>query len=257
MILVEAKNLSKRFGNGFKAVDDVSFSIPTGTTLGLIGESGSGKTTVAKMVAGMFEMSEGTLFFEGKQLSGNRSKDIKKAIQYVFQDPYTSLNPNLRVFQILAEPLNVYFKLNREQLKARVLELLHDVGLDESYSQRFPGELSGGQRQRIGIARAIAPQPKIIICDEPTSALDVTIQSQILNLLKTLQQKHNLSYLFIAHSLEVIYNMSDAVLVMKDGVIVESGSAYDIFHHPQHAYTQSLMDAILSVDIPYYPLKED
>ncbi|MHA7965647.1 ABC transporter ATP-binding protein [Paenibacillus sp. CAU 1782] len=257
--LLEINNLNKRYrtksGPDFAAVKDVSFTLREGETLGIVGESGSGKTTVAKMVAGMLASTSGTVTLAGKQL-GNaaRSREDKQRIQYIFQDPVSSLNPRLTIRSSLAEPLKLYFDYKGQQLDKVIDGLLEDVGLPSAFKHRYPKELSGGQCQRVGIARALAAEPSIIVCDEPTSALDMTIQAQILDLLKSLQQRKGLSYLFIAHGLEVIYSVSHRVIVMKNGEVVESGETKEIFHSPQHPYTQALIGSIPVIDIPNFEL---
>ncbi|MEF2965434.1 ATP-binding cassette domain-containing protein [Paenibacillus sp. M1] len=253
--LLKAEGLNKVYrtksGADFAAVRDVSFYLQQGETLGIVGESGSGKTTVAKMVAGMIPLTSGTIALGDKSLSSTkRIRSVRRSIQYVFQDPVSSLNPRWKIRDILAEPLKLYFQLGAKAIDSRVDELLDDVGLPREYKSRYPGELSGGQCQRVGIARALAAEPAVIVCDEPTSALDMTIQAQILDLLKNLQQKKGVSYLFIAHGLEVIYSISHRVMVMKEGQIVEEGETKHIFHDPQHDYTRSLIKAIPRIDIP-------
>ncbi|MDO3412417.1 ATP-binding cassette domain-containing protein [Saccharibacillus sp. CPCC 101409] len=255
--LLEIAGLNKvyrtRGGADFAAVRDVSFQLGAGETLGIVGESGSGKTTVAKMVAGMLPATSGRIALGGKAFGkSGRSRADKKKIQYIFQDPVSSLNPRLKVRDLIAEPLKLYFKLPPGEIDKRVDALLADVGLPRDYRSRYPKELSGGQCQRVGIARALAAEPSIIVCDEPTSALDMTIQSQILELLKQLQLQKGVSYLFIAHGLEVIYSISHRVLVMKDGEIVEQGDTRSIFHRPRHGYTQSLIGAIPRIPFPAF-----
>ncbi|MFK4304795.1 MULTISPECIES: ABC transporter ATP-binding protein [unclassified Paenibacillus] len=256
--ILEVAHLNKSYrtksNTDFAAVKDVSFSLMKGETLGIVGESGSGKTTVAKMIAGMIPVTSGDISLDGERLSGTRtrSKATKRNIQYIFQDPVSSLNPRLQIKDILAEPLKLYFSLTKQEINTRIDGLLNDVGLPNAYRERYPKELSGGQCQRVGIARALAAEPTIIVCDEPTSALDMTIQSQILELLKDLQQKWGISYLFIAHGLEVIYSISNRVMVMKQGEVVEFGATDEIFNRPEHAYTQSLINAIPQIQIPYF-----
>ncbi|MCQ4085450.1 ABC transporter ATP-binding protein [Saccharibacillus sp. JS10] len=255
--VLEVEGLRKvyptRSGKDFTAVDGVSLFLGKGETLGIVGESGSGKTTVAKMIAGMIPTTEGQMRLNGKTLDrASRPREDKRNVQYIFQDPVSSLNPRLKVRDLIAEPLKLYFKLSGKDIDTRVDQLLNDVGLPLEYRSRYPKELSGGQCQRVGIARALAAEPSIIVCDEPTSALDMTIQSQILELLKALQRSKGVSYLFIAHGLEVIYSISHRVMVMKEGVVVEEGETADIFHRPQHMYTQSLIGAIPKIDIPQF-----
>ncbi|WP_370295268.1 ABC transporter ATP-binding protein [Rossellomorea marisflavi] len=255
--LLEVEGLSKlyrtRSGGDFAAARNVSFQLGQGETLGIVGESGSGKTTVAKMVAGMIPLTSGTISLDDKSLSGaKRVLADRRSIQYIFQDPVSSLNPRWKIRDIVAEPLKLYFQLSPKEIDTRVEQLLDDVGLPREYKSRYPGELSGGQCQRVGIARALAAEPSVIVCDEPTSALDMTIQSQILDLLKSLQQQKGLSYLFIAHGLEVIYSISHRVMVMKAGEVVEEGETKRVFHEPHHAYTRSLIQAIPRIDIPQF-----
>ena len=254
--LLEANCLSKLYqrkgGPGLAAAKEVSFTLSQGETLGIVGESGSGKTTVAKMIAGMIPVTSGSILLKGQEIEGFRSLDTRRNIQYIFQDPVSSLNPRLKIRDILAEPLKLYFKLSGEALATRIRQLLDDVGIPQSYQERYPKELSGGQCQRIGIARALAAEPAIIVCDEPTSALDMTIQSQILELLKELQRSRGISYIFIAHGLEVIYTISDRVLVMKQGEVVETGSTSQVFHSPQHQYTQTLIHSIPKIEVPFF-----
>ncbi|MBA9088372.1 ABC-type oligopeptide transport system ATPase subunit [Fontibacillus solani] len=254
--LLEVSHLSKVYkrkgGPDFSAVKEVSFSLSKGETLGIVGESGSGKTTVAKMVAGMLPLTSGSIVLDGQPVESRRSKNTKQNIQYIFQDPVSSLNPRLKIKDILAEPLKLYFKLSGEALDNRIHKLLDDVGIPKSYQDRYPKELSGGQCQRIGIARALAAEPSIMVCDEPTSALDMTIQSQILELLQELQRSRGISYIFIAHGLEVIYTISNRVLVMKQGEVMETGATTQVFHSPQHAYTQTLIQSIPKIELPYF-----
>ncbi|WP_223070492.1 ABC transporter ATP-binding protein [Paenibacillus caui] len=256
---LEVKNLRKVYKTkskaDFVAVKDVSFSLSKGETLGIVGESGSGKTTVAKMIAGMTPATSGEIYLKEEQISGvKRKQDIKRNIQYIFQDPVSSLNPRMKIKDILAEPLKLYFKLSKVEIDTKIDELLSDVGLPNHYKQYYPKELSGGQCQRVGIARALAANPSIIVCDEPTSALDMTIQSQILDLLKELQQTKGFSYIFIAHGLEVIYSISNRVLVMRQGEVVESGDTESIFKHPENPYTQALIHAIPKIEVPFFEI---
>jgi oligopeptide transport system ATP-binding protein len=235
-----------------KAVDDISFFVKQGETLGLVGESGCGKSTTARLITRLVEPSDGEVLFNGQDLLDmppDRMLDIRKAIQLVFQDPYSSLNPRKTIMQILSRPLEVH-KLaeNYTEKRRRVLHLLRLVGLGIEHIDRYPHEFSGGQRQRIAIARALAVSPELIIGDEPVSALDVSIQAQILNLFRELQEEFNLTYLFIAHDLSVIRHISDRVAVMYVGKIVETGSVDNIFNEPQHPYTQALLAAVPEAD---------
>lgn len=230
-----------------KAVDGVSFSINPGETLGLVGESGCGKSTLARCVARLYKPTAGTIKFEGNditRLKGRAILPFRKNIQMIFQDPMESLNSRHTVGDILEEPFIVQRQGDKLFRKQRVKELLEIVGLPARSASRYPFEFSGGQRQRICIARSIALNPKLIICDEPVSALDVSIQSQILNLLNDLQKEFGLSYLFIAHDLAVVKHISDRIAIMYLGKIVEIGTGQEIYHHPQHPYTKSLMSAI-------------
>lgn len=229
-----------------KAVDGVSFSIYPGETLGLVGESGSGKSTIGKTIVGLEKPTEGRILFDGRDISGISSKELinlRSDLQIVFQDPYSSLNPRKRIADLLAEPLQVHRIIPAKEIPGEVDRLLELVGLPRNSRNRYPHEFSGGQRQRIGIARALSLKPRLIVCDEPVSALDVSIQAQILNLLKELQQELNLTYLFIAHGLGAVKYVSDRIAVMYQGKIVEIGTKQEIFHNPQHPYTRALLDA--------------
>ena len=230
-----------------KAVDGVSFHINAGETLGLVGESGCGKTTVGRTILRLIPATSGQVLYRGRnlfELSGSEMRRLRREMQIIFQDPVGSLNPRLRVGRIVGEPLEVHGLARGEQLRQRVGDLLERCGLWPGAAERFPHEFSGGQRQRIGIARALALQPKLIICDEPTSALDVSIQSQILNLLAELQDEFQLSYLFISHDMAVIHHVCDRIAVMFNGHIVEQGSRDEIINDPQHAYTKALLGAV-------------
>ena len=229
------------------AVSNVSFSINEGETFGLVGESGCGKTTIGRMVVGLDQPTGGEVYFDDKLVSAKRHKPSRadrRERQMMFQDPYSSLNPRMKVAQILAEPLQVQREGNRAQRNERVSELLLSVGLEPRAADRYPHEFSGGQRQRIGLARALALNPRLIVADEPVSALDVSIQAQILNLMKDLQKDHNLSYVFVSHDLAVVYYMADTIGVMYLGKIVEIGDAESVFRTPAHPYTQGLLDAV-------------
>jgi peptide/nickel transport system ATP-binding protein len=237
-----------------KAVDGVSFTIPRGTTFSLVGESGCGKSTVARLVVGLHQPTRGTVEFDGVDLTNLRTRrdmaPLRKRMQMIFQDPYASLNPRWRVVDIIAEPLRVHRLLHGERaIVRRVGELLEQVRLSARDGEKFPHEFSGGQRQRISIARALASTPEFLVCDEPTSALDVSVQAQILNLMKDLQRELGLSYLFISHNLAVVYHFSDELGVMYLGRLVESGPAREVFRHPQHPYTQMLLDAIPDLEM--------
>jgi oligopeptide transport system ATP-binding protein len=235
-----------------RAVDGVTFAINEGETVGLVGESGCGKTTLGRTVLRLIEPTAGEIWFDGQNitgLNGGGLKSFRRKAQMIFQDPYGSLNPRMTVGNIIGEALRIH-KLckTRQEERDRVAELLKAVGLDPGHARRYPHEFSGGQRQRIGIARALAVQPKFIVCDEPVSALDVSVQAQIINLLSELQEKFKLTYLFIAHDLAVIEHISDRVLVMYFGRIVEEASAEQIYSNPVHRYTQALLSAVPDID---------
>lgn len=231
-----------------KAVDGVSFDVPRGQTVGLVGESGSGKTTTGRAIARLVPITAGSVHYGGRDLATLSRKEFfnfRKKIQVIFQDPFSSLNPRMTVFSIIAEPLDIHFKdWSHAEKEARVADLLEKVGLPTDYMQRYPHQFSGGQRQRIGIARALAVEPEFIVCDEPVSALDVSVQAQIVNLLQDLQAELGLTYLFIAHDLAVVEHISDQVLVMTEGKIVEQASAEAIYSNPQHPYTIKLLQAV-------------
>jgi oligopeptide transport system ATP-binding protein len=230
-----------------KAVDGVSFAIPEGKTLGLVGESGAGKSTTGYCVLQLLRPSSGSVRYRGKELTtlrGGALRRLRRDMQIVFQDPYSSLDPRMPVGDIVSEPLEIHRIGSRRERRARVRELLDVVGFNPDFENRYPHEFSGGQRQRIGVARALALNPDLIVCDEPVSALDVSIQAQILNLLKDLQRDFDLTYLFVSHDLAVVRSMSDEIAVMKDGKIVESGPADDVYERPKHPYTQALLAAV-------------
>jgi peptide/nickel transport system ATP-binding protein len=230
-----------------KAVDDVSFDVRPGETLGLVGESGSGKSTTGYCVLQLLKPTDGSVTFEGRELttmSRSDMRDIRREMQIVFQDPYASLNPRMTVGDIVSEPLTVHGVGNRRSRRRSAEQLLEVVGFNPDFINRYPHEFSGGQRQRIGIARALALNPRLIICDEPVSALDVSIQAQILNLLKDLQKEFGLAYLFIAHDLAVVRTMSDRIAVMNCGKIVEYGPAEDVYLTPKDPYSQALLAAV-------------
>ena len=234
-----------------RAVNDVSFAITRGATLSLVGESGCGKSTVARLIVGLFPPTSGKIRFEGQSLSAARAQPaLRRRMNMIFQDPYASLNPRWRVRDIVAEPLRAFRLLSgRDDIGDRVGELLRQVGLAPADGEKFPHEFSGGQRQRISIARALSSEPEFLVCDEPTSALDVSVQAQILNLMKDLQQRLGLTYLFISHNLAVVRHMSDQLGVMYLGRIVESGPAEEIFSAPLHPYTRMLLAAIPDLDM--------
>ena len=231
-----------------KAVDDVSFDIEPGQTVGLVGESGSGKTTIGRTLLKLTPATSGQVLYEGRDILPMREAEfrpLRKDMQMIFQDPFGSLNPRMTIGAILAEPLEIHFpQMTKEDRRARVAELLRLVGLPADAMGRYPHEFSGGQRQRIGIARALAVKPKFIVCDEPVSALDVSVQAQIVNLLQDLQEQLGIAYLFIAHDLAVVEHVSDHVIVMHRGKIVESAPAGAIYEDPQHEYTKKLLSAV-------------
>ena len=232
----------------FNAVDGVSFSIRRGEILGLVGESGSGKTTTGRAIIKLAPISGGKIFYRGENISDldeKRFLPYRKKIQMIFQDPFNSLNPRMDIFRIISEPLDIHFKkMARQKKRDRVAELLETVGLKADYMARYPHEFSGGQRQRIGIARALAVEPDFIICDEPVSALDVSVQAQIINLLQNLREEMNLTFLFVAHDIAVVEYLSDRIMVMTGGKIVEQGDSRDVCAHPKHPYTQKLIAAV-------------
>lgn len=250
-VLLEVNHLKKYFQVGkhatLKAVDDVSFVIRKGETLGMVGESGCGKTTCGRTVIGMYSATDGEVLYGGQnvhKLTGHKRKEFTKDVQVIFQDPYASLNPRMTVGDIIAEGIDIHNIHSGKERMERIYELLQFVGLNKEHANRFPHEFSGGQRQRIGIARALAIEPKFIMCDEPISALDVSIQAQIVNLLIKLQREMGLTYLFIAHDLSMVKHISDRVAVMYLGTMAELAGSIELYKNPLHPYTQALLSAI-------------
>ncbi|ALJ31557.1 Oligopeptide transport ATP-binding protein OppF [Apilactobacillus kunkeei] len=251
--ILEVKNLKQYFNVGRKdevrAVDDITFNVHEGETFGLVGESGSGKTTTGRAISHLYEPTGGEIIFEGKDVSKLKTKkdekEFRSDIQTIFQDPYASLNPRMKVKDIIAEGIDInHLAKDKADRDAQVEELLETVGLNKEHANRYPHEFSGGQRQRIGIARALAVKPKFIIADEPISALDVSIQAQVVNLLKDLQKKRKLTYLFIAHDLSMVKYISDRIGVMHYGRMLEIADADELYAHPLHDYTRSLLSAV-------------
>lgn len=261
--IVKVHNLMQYFNQGqtneVRAIDEVSFDIYKGETLGLVGESGSGKTTIGRAISRLYKPTSGEIFFDGEEISRiNQRKELlafRKDVQMIFQDPYASLNPRMKVMDIIAEGIDIHHLANNEKDKReRVYDLLETVGLNQDHASRYPHEFSGGQRQRIGIARALAVEPKLIIADEPISALDVSVQAQIVNLLIELQDRLDLTYLFIAHDLSMVKYISDRIAVMYAGKIVELADKNELYYHALHPYTKSLLSAIPYPD-PIYEKK--
>jgi len=254
--ILKVEKLKKSFelSNGFfekkkiiQAVSDVSFEIQKGETFSLVGESGCGKSTTGRLISRLLEPTEGSIWIDGMEVSNKKEsqlKQMRQSVQMIFQDPYASLNPRMKVKEIIAEPLIIHTNLSTSERQKKVLEILEVVGLSEYHAERYAHEFSGGQRQRIGIARALIMKPQLIIADEPVSALDVSIQSQILNLLKDLQREYGISYLFISHDLSVVEHISDNIGVMYLGAIVESGPKDTVFANPQHPYTKALLSSV-------------
>ena len=254
-MLLEVKNLKKYFKidskTWLKAVDDVSFGIEEGETLGLVGESGCGKSTLGRTIIGLYPPTDGSILFEGRDITHLTAKEkvaLTKKMQIIYQDPYACLDPRMTVADIIAEGLDIHGICKGEQRRKRIYELLRLVGMNEEHANRFPHEFSGGQRQRIGIARALAIDPKFIICDEPISALDVSIQAQVVNLLEDLQKQLGLTYLFIAHDISMVAHISDRIAVMYLGAMAELAPSKDIMESPLHPYTKALLSAVPFAD---------
>lgn len=253
--VIEVKRLYKYFstpGGMLHAVDDVSFKIEEGKTLGVVGESGCGKSTLGRTIVHLLESTDGQIFLEGKDITHVKGKELAKArenMQIMFQDPYSSLDPRKTIEQTIIEPLLVSRRYKKSEMYQKAQELMELVGIDRRLSKAYPHELDGGRRQRVGFARALALDPKFIVCDEPVSALDVSIQAQVLNLLRKLQKEKGLTYMFITHDMSVVRHISDDILVMYLGQMVEKSPSKELFVKPMHPYTKALLSAIPSVDI--------
>jgi oligopeptide/dipeptide ABC transporter ATP-binding protein len=253
--IVEVKKLKKYFhtpGGSLHAVDDVSLSIEQGKTMGVVGESGCGKSTLGRTIIHLHESTDGQILLEGKDVTtvnANELKELRQKMQIIFQDPYSSLNPRMTVEQTIQEPMRLSHRYKRDTLLIETNRLMNLVGIDRRMRRAYPHELDGGRRQRVGIARALAMNPKFIVCDEPVSALDVSIQAQILNLLQDLQQQEGLTYMFITHDISVVRHMSDDICVMYLGQLVETSPSKELFRSPLHPYTKSLLSAVPSMDI--------
>jgi len=252
-VLVQIKNLKKYYPvsggkkKAAKALDGVTFDIYRGETLGLVGESGCGKTTVGRAILRLIPVTEGEVWFDGQNITQYSEKEmlpLRSRMQIIFQDPYGCLDPRKTVYDIIAAPLKLNGIKDKALLKEKVWKLMEEVGLREDYIDRYPHEFSGGQRQRIGIARALAINPEFIVCDEPVSALDVSVQAQVINLIRKLQKEHGLTYLFISHDLRVVKHLCDRIVVMYLGTVVETGTKKDIYENPCHPYTRALLSAV-------------
>ena len=253
--LLEVRELKKYFntkGGTLHAVDGINFTLEAGKTLGVVGESGCGKTTLGRTILHLHEPSDGQIFFEGEDISNPKKKDLirlRENMQLIFQDTYSSLDPRKSVKETIMEPLIVQKKLDKKEIEEKTKQLMDTVGLAERFANSYPHELDGGRRQRIGIARALALDPKFIVCDEPVSALDVSIQAQVINLLLDLQESHGIAYMFVTHDLSVVKYISDDIMVMYLGQMVEKASAEELFANPMHPYTKALLSAIPVADI--------
>ncbi|MCL2124721.1 MAG: ATP-binding cassette domain-containing protein [Oscillospiraceae bacterium] len=250
MAMLEVRNLKKYFKNKagmLHAVDDISFTLDEHKTLGVVGESGCGKTTLGRTVLHLIDITDGQVFFDGKDVSNPSKKeldDMRLNMQIIFQDPYASLNPRMSVSETIMEPLKIEGRLSKAEMRAEVKQLMDTVGLADRFENSYPHELDGGRRQRIGVARALALKPKFIVCDEPVSALDVSIQAQIINLMLDLQEERGLAYMFVTHDLSVVKYISDDIMVMYLGQMVEKAPSDELFQNPMHPYTQALLSAI-------------
>lgn len=253
--LVEVKHLKKYFDTPkgkLHAVDDVTFRIGRGKTMGVVGESGCGKSTLGRTIIHLLESTGGHIFFEGKDVTNVNTKELKKLrenMQIIFQDPYSSLNPRMTVTQTIREPLKLSGRYTKQQMEEEAQRVMELVGIDYRMQHAYPHELDGGRRQRVGIGRALALNPKFVVCDEPVSALDVSIQAQVLNLLQDLQEKYSLTYMFVTHDLSVVRHISDDICVMYLGQLVETCPSKELFHSPMHPYTKALLSAIPTTNI--------
>lgn len=255
MSLIEVKHLKKYFDTPrgmVHAVDDVSFQIEQGTTMGIVGESGCGKSTLGRTMIHLNESTDGEIWFDGKNVTnikGQELKDFREQVQFIFQDPFSSLNPRKTIRETVVEPLKLSGRFNREQLETEADRLMDLVGVEQRLRMAYPHELDGGRRQRVGIARALALNPKFIVCDEPVSALDVSIQAQVLNLLMDLQDQYGIAYMFITHNLSVVRHISDSICVMYLGQLVEQTTVGQLFEKQLHPYTKALLSAVPTIDV--------
>ena len=256
-VMLEVKDLKRYFKTGkgaLHAVDGISFRLEAGKTLGVVGESGCGKSTLGRTILHLLEPTGGSMFFEGEDVTNLSREGLKKYredVQIIFQDPFSSLNPRMTASQTIMEPLILKGEMKAEEMEEMTRQLMETVGLDRRFANKYPHEMDGGRRQRIGIARALALKPKFIVCDEPVSALDVSIQAQVLNLMMDLQEERNLTYLFVTHNLSVVKYISDEIMVMYLGQMVEKAPADALFEHPLHPYTKALLSAIPVPQVPY------